>query len=172
MRQIAEGLAHIHSLGIIHRDLKPENIFLDEYGTAKIGDFGLATLVGKRSTASTAAGHGAHDLDLNSSAGNLFSDRELRLFGRVCILEGLFIYFKVNVCSKIHTLPGAISAAVAAGDTSHTTNVGTLLYLAPELARAKCVCGWYWSVHPRTNYLLGAAPAFNTTRLLICLASA
>lgn len=42
-REIAEGLAHIHSQGMIHRDLKPVNIFLDSRDQVKIGDFGLAT---------------------------------------------------------------------------------------------------------------------------------
>ena len=43
VRQITEGLAHIHSLGIIHRDLKPDNVFVDSTGNPKIGDFGLST---------------------------------------------------------------------------------------------------------------------------------
>ena len=43
VRQITEGLSHIHSHGIIHRDLKPENVFIDMAGNTKIGDFGLAT---------------------------------------------------------------------------------------------------------------------------------
>lgn len=43
VRQIIEGLAHIHSHGIIHRDLKPENVFVDMASNLKIGDFGLAT---------------------------------------------------------------------------------------------------------------------------------
>lgn len=43
LRQILEGLAHIHDLGIIHRDLKPDNIFIDAAGNPRIGDFGLAT---------------------------------------------------------------------------------------------------------------------------------
>jgi translation initiation factor 2-alpha kinase 4 len=43
LRQILEGLSHIHSQGMIHRDLKPCNIFLDSNGNIKIGDFGLAT---------------------------------------------------------------------------------------------------------------------------------
>ncbi|KAL9074515.1 MAG: hypothetical protein Q9157_004374 [Trypethelium eluteriae] len=43
LRQVVEGLAHIHGHGIIHRDLKPENIFIDDGQNPKIGDFGLAT---------------------------------------------------------------------------------------------------------------------------------
>ncbi|GAB7346517.1 hypothetical protein MBLNU457_5203t1 [Dothideomycetes sp. NU457] len=43
LRQILEGLAHIHGHGIIHRDLKPDNVFIDIAGNPRIGDFGLAT---------------------------------------------------------------------------------------------------------------------------------
>ncbi|KAF2811445.1 kinase-like protein [Mytilinidion resinicola] len=43
LRQVLEGLAHIHGHGIIHRDLKPDNVFIDVAKIPKIGDFGLAT---------------------------------------------------------------------------------------------------------------------------------
>ena len=45
MRQVLQGLAHVHTQGIVHRDLKPSNILLtttDEGLVAKISDFGLA----------------------------------------------------------------------------------------------------------------------------------
>jgi serine/threonine-protein kinase len=40
--QIAEGLAAIHKVGIIHRDLKSPNVMIDDKGTAKVMDFGIA----------------------------------------------------------------------------------------------------------------------------------
>ncbi|EME42826.1 hypothetical protein DOTSEDRAFT_53823 [Dothistroma septosporum NZE10] len=43
IRQITEGLAHVHEHHIIHRDLKPDNVFIDAAGNPKLGDFGLAT---------------------------------------------------------------------------------------------------------------------------------
>uniref|UniRef100_A0AC35GL34 Protein kinase domain-containing protein n=2 Tax=Panagrolaimus sp. PS1159 TaxID=55785 RepID=A0AC35GL34_9BILA len=43
-RGTLNGLVYIHRRKIVHKDLKPENIFFDRSLSAKIGDFGCATV--------------------------------------------------------------------------------------------------------------------------------
>jgi serine/threonine protein kinase len=45
---VCDGLAHAHEHGILHRDIKPANILLDSQTRPKIGDFGLARVIGKQ----------------------------------------------------------------------------------------------------------------------------
>ncbi len=42
IRQAAEGLAHAHRAGMVHRDIKPGNLLVDEKGTVRLLDLGLA----------------------------------------------------------------------------------------------------------------------------------
>ncbi|KAL3814547.1 hypothetical protein ACJIZ3_015815 [Penstemon smallii] len=43
MQQLFRGLEHCHNRGVLHRDIKGSNLLIDNNGTLKIGDFGLAT---------------------------------------------------------------------------------------------------------------------------------
>ncbi|KAL1844269.1 hypothetical protein VTJ49DRAFT_2326 [Mycothermus thermophilus] len=55
--QLFEGIKYLHDRNMIHRDIKPENILLmDEDLTVKIGDFGLAKIVGEASFTTTLCG--------------------------------------------------------------------------------------------------------------------
>ncbi|HEY7360763.1 MAG TPA: protein kinase, partial [Streptosporangiaceae bacterium] len=45
MTGVLGGLAAAHDAGIAHRDVKPENVLLNDSGTVKVADFGLARLL-------------------------------------------------------------------------------------------------------------------------------
>ena len=51
IRQAAEGLAHAHQRNMIHCDIKPSNLLVNNQGTVKILDMGLARLLGENEQA-------------------------------------------------------------------------------------------------------------------------
>jgi hypothetical protein len=51
--QVAGALEAAHAAGIVHRDVKPGNVMVAERGTAKLADFGIASLQGDPQLTST-----------------------------------------------------------------------------------------------------------------------
>ena len=45
--QICLALWHVHREGVLHRDLKAQNVFLGKHDVIKLGDFGIASRVGR-----------------------------------------------------------------------------------------------------------------------------
>ena len=53
---LAEALAYIHGLAVLHRDVKPKNVFVLADGSVRLGDFGIAVVLGE--TRLTQEGYG------------------------------------------------------------------------------------------------------------------
>lgn len=55
--QVCLALWHVHRRGFLHRDLKSQNVFLARSNVVKLGDFGIARMLGGTGEmASTAVG--------------------------------------------------------------------------------------------------------------------
>jgi serine/threonine protein kinase len=60
--ELADALAYLHARSVVHRDVKPSNVLIDERGSAKLADFGIARLIdsGRVTSAGQAIGSMAY----------------------------------------------------------------------------------------------------------------
>lgn len=91
VRDLADGLNHLHSNGVIHFDIKPDNILVAADRSLKIADFGLATRWPRVSPAEIIAGSG-----LGGSVGNARPESKLeregdRVYMPPEMLRGVFV---------------------------------------------------------------------------------
>ena len=43
--EVCSGMDYLHRRNIVHRDLKTANLLMDELGTVKVADFGVARVM-------------------------------------------------------------------------------------------------------------------------------
>lgn len=55
-RHLVQALDCIHKHRILHCDIKPQNVLVDEFGIAKLADFGTASIIGDNDILSGARG--------------------------------------------------------------------------------------------------------------------
>jgi|EndMetStandDraft_9_1072997.scaffolds.fasta_scaffold74478_1 serine/threonine protein kinase len=60
MAQLCDGLAFAHDARVIHRDVKPSNLLIDQRGTLRILDFGIAKVLATTQLAFTSVGTPAY----------------------------------------------------------------------------------------------------------------
>ncbi len=89
-KQVATALHAVHECEIIHRDIKPANVFVDANDRVKIGDFGIAKIMGatKQTSAGMLVGTPLYMAPEQFSAEDI--DRRADVYALGCMLFEMF----------------------------------------------------------------------------------
>jgi len=84
---VADALGALHHAGLVHRDVKPSNVLLDDYGNAKIVDFGIALAAGSARVTGTGASVGTPQyMSPEQAAGDPVLDRRSDVYALACVV--------------------------------------------------------------------------------------
>ncbi|MBM4075912.1 MAG: serine/threonine protein kinase, partial [Planctomycetes bacterium] len=89
--QICAGLKHAHDNGIIHRDLKPSNLLIDQTGTIKLTDFGVAQIFAAERLTVTGAIIGTAEYMPPEQVEGLRTDRRADLYALGAIIYTMIV---------------------------------------------------------------------------------
>ena len=106
IREIANGLMHLHGKGILHCDLKPGNILLDQDGKPRLADFGQARMSGDvTASLGTLFYMAPEQADLNATP-----DQRWDVYGLGAIFYAMLVgqppYYAAEVVQRIQTSSG------------------------------------------------------------------
>lgn len=125
MIPVASAMDYAHTQQIVHRDLKPANILMDENGTPKVSDFGIAKMLEKTSETIVGAVIGTPLYMSPEQVQGLPVDNRADIYalgimmyefanGRPPFTEGDLAYQHINVQPKdIEGIPAALNEVIA-----------------------------------------------------------
>jgi eukaryotic-like serine/threonine-protein kinase len=110
---VASGLAHAHERGIVHRDVKPRNILIDDRGSPKLADFGIARALDgttSHNRADTYLGTAAYSSPEQLRGGRVTNKSDVYSFGatlyHAAVGEQPFLGNSIEVANQhIHKMP-------------------------------------------------------------------
>lgn len=89
MGQICDAIDHAHANRIIHRDIKPQNMMIDQHGSVKVTDFGIAVAMSNATLTHTMSVLGSVHYFSPEQARGKFADEKSDIYSLGAVLYEL-----------------------------------------------------------------------------------